>query len=99
MGEDIDFGDDPERALEEITELADEAEQGDLVTFIELMDERGYTNDDGIAEIEDLDGVTLPFYEGDRSLAILLAFSAGAAIEQKYTNYSVEERSVESVQG
>jgi len=84
--------------LDEIRNLADVVEHGDVKAFIDIVDERGHTNDDGKADIEDLDDVTLPFYEEDRAITVLLAFSAGAAIERKYTDHG-DERSVERVYG
>jgi hypothetical protein len=76
---------DPDEALDEARLLAEKAEQGDLLAFINTMDDLATTDEDGDAYLDGLMETTLPFYEDDRALAVLIGFTAGAAIERKYT--------------
>jgi hypothetical protein len=76
---------DPDEALDEARLLAEEAEQGDMLAFINTVDDLATTDEDGDADMDGLMETTLPFYEDDRALAVLIGFTAGAAIERKYT--------------
>jgi hypothetical protein len=76
---------DPDEVLDEARTLAEEAEQGDLLAFINTIDDLAYTDEDGDADLDGLMETTLPFYEDDRALAALISFNLGAAIERKYT--------------
>jgi GAF domain-containing protein len=81
---------DPDEALDDARVVAEEAEQGDILAFIDMMDDLAYTDDDGVAELGDLMDTTLPFYEDERALAVLLAFTTGAAIERKYSDHRLD---------
>jgi hypothetical protein len=76
---------DAEQALDEARAVAEEAEQGDMLAFIDMVDDMAHTDEDGHADLDGLMEATLPFHEDDRALAALLGFTAGAAIEHKYT--------------
>jgi hypothetical protein len=80
----------PDEALDEARALAEKAEQGDLLAFINTMDDLATTDEDGDADVEGLADETLPFYEDDRALAALIGFTTGAAIERKYSDHRLD---------
>lgn len=91
--------DDPDAELAEAVEIAEAAGCQDVASFIERMDENGYTDDDGTAEVEGLEDMTLPFTSDERAIIALMAFAAGSAIERKYGGEEPSQREVTSVQG